>query len=82
MPFQSLSSFIVIPITHLHKSIIHAPNPGFRQGNIKCVCTDVYAAGRKGIEAACFVCILHIWDSAKRSPSLKGEFTFAKAVIT
>lgn len=50
-------------------------------GKYKCVCTDVYAAG-KGIEAAYFVCVLHIWDSVKRSPSLKGEFTFAKAVTT
>lgn len=36
MPFQSLSSFIVIPIRHLHKYIIHGSNPGFGWGDIKC----------------------------------------------
>lgn len=41
MPFQSFSSFIVIPIRHLHKYIIHGSNPGFRWGDIKCNCACV-----------------------------------------
>lgn len=77
MPFQSLSSFIVIPIRHLHKCIIHACSPLFRWRDIKyvciCVCPDVYADGS---EAACFVCGLPISDSAEHPPSMSQIYIY------
>lgn len=77
MLFQSLSSIIVIPIRHLHKYIIHASNPGFRWGDIKCDCVCVWecvcwcVCRWQGNEAAYFVCGLHISDSAEHSPSMR-----------
>ena len=75
MPFQSLSSFIVIPIRHLHKCIIHGSNPGFRWGDIKCdsvcECVSWCVCRWQGNEAAYFVCGLHISDSAEHSPSMR-----------